>query len=523
MILMICLFAVGGLIIGFGLSHFLTRLYSQRILSVAQTEANELLAEVKAESDATIEEIKSKIADYEEELREKFEKETAPLSQKNRENEELLAEKEQDMRAEFQRRESQWQKRRDQLLNVERKNAELENRLRSRQQTMRGVFESYRDRLLSIVGGAQDELRASLRSRLESEHQVRITKAMQIVEEEFQLEAERTAKYVIRLVIDRFARPYCAERGIGNVEFPNRDIMDRTFGPNGQWLKKLEAECGVDIAVHDEYLSASTLGFDPVRRELGRASLERLSREKKPNDARVVEIVNQTKRDLYRKIRQDGNRIAQELRLSDLSPEVRNMMGALRYRYSFAQNQYFHCGEVGFLCGLLSSELKLPVVDGRRAGMLHDIGKAMDHSIDGGHAVIGADFIQKNGEAPHIVHAVRAHHHDEPPSTDLAFLVIAADAISGARPGARRSTMDSYTQKMADLEKIGSSFEGVIGVYIMSAGREVRVVVDSHRIDDIRALQLSKAIAKKIEEECSYPGLIKVTVVRETQAVDYAK
>lgn len=199
------------------------------------------------------------------------------------------------------------------------------------------------------------------------------------------------------------------------------------------------------------------------------------------------------------------------------------MLGALRYRYSFAQNQHFHVAEVGWLCGLLSSELGLSIPHGRRAGILHDIGKAMDHAKEGGHAVIGADFIKQHGEGPEVVHAVRAHHYDEQPSTDLAFLTIAADAISGARPGARRSTIDSYTQKMADLEKIGSSFDGVMATYILSAGREVRVLVDGAHIDDHKALQLSKDIAQKIEEECNYPGLIKVTVVRETHAVEYAR
>jgi ribonuclease Y len=191
------------------------------------------------------------------------------------------------------------------------------------------------------------------------------------------------------------------------------------------------------------------------------------------------------------------------------------MMGALRYRYSFAQNQHFHCQEVGWLCGLLGVELGVSLLPARRAGMLHDIGKAMDHSKEGGHAVIGADFIEKHGEQASVVHAVKAHHYDVTPDQPLDFLVIAADALSGARPGARRSTVDSYNQKVLTLEKIGNSFKGVKETYIMSAGREVRVIVNSQKIDDEKALELSKKIAGKIEEECSYPGLIKVTVVRQ--------
>ena len=246
-------------------------------------------------------------------------------------------------------------------------------------------------------------------------------------------------------------------------------------------------------------------------------------REKRIDEQKIKKTLEKSKRDMFQKIRMDGNRICKELGLKNVHPEIRNMMGSLRYRYSFSQNQHFHCAEVGWLCGLLSNELGLNIHKGRRAGMLHDIGKSMDHSIDGGHAVIGAEFISKHDEEKDIVHAVRAHHFDEQPSTDLAYLVIAADAISGARPGARRSTVESYTQKMEDLIRIGNSFKEVMSTYIVSAGREVRLVVDSKKVDDTNALNLSKKVADKIEEECTYPGQIRVTVIRQTQAIEYAK
>ena len=193
------------------------------------------------------------------------------------------------------------------------------------------------------------------------------------------------------------------------------------------------------------------------------------------------------------------------------------MMGSLRFRYSFTQNQYFHCAEVGWLCGLLAAELRgVDIKKARRSGVLHDLGKAMDHELEGGHAVIGADFILKRNEAPDIVHAVKSHHYDEQPSSDMAFLVIAADAISGARPGARRSTIESYNQKVTELEAIARSFEGVTDCYILSGGREVRVLVNSRKVDDQSALKMSQQMAEKIETECNYPGQIKVVIVRET-------
>jgi ribonuclease Y len=235
-------------------------------------------------------------------------------------------------------------------------------------------------------------------------------------------------------------------------------------------------------------------------------------------------LFEKTKSDVLRKVESDGNRIAAELGQKDLHIEIKKMLGTLRYRYSFAQNQHFHVAEVGWLCGLLASEVRaVEVSAARRAGLLHDVGKAMDHSIDGGHAVIGADFINKHGEKEHIVHAVRAHHYEEQPSTDLAFLVIAADAMSGARPGARRSTVTVYNQKIEALSSIGDGFPGVTKTLVFNAGREVRIVVDSRRVSDEQSLKLCRQIADKIEEECQYPGQIKVVVVRESHAEAMAK
>ncbi|MEK6554954.1 MAG: HD domain-containing protein [Bdellovibrionota bacterium] len=256
---------------------------------------------------------------------------------------------------------------------------------------------------------------------------------------------------------------------------------------------------------------------------MGRATVEALTKEQNVNEKRMGEVFERVKKELFKKILRDGERIAKELGADTLHPEIKNMMGALRYRYSFTQNQHFHCAEVGFLCGLLAAELDVSVKSARRAGLLHDIGKAMDHSQDGGHAVIGADFIEQHGEVEEIVHAVRAHHFDETPSTDLAYLVIAADAISGARPGARRSTAATYTQKVEGLTTIAQGFKNVTDTHVLSAGREIRVYVDGQSVDDMGALNMSKEIALKIETDMAYPGQIKVTVVRQTQAIEYAR
>jgi ribonuclease Y len=250
--------------------------------------------------------------------------------------------------------------------------------------------------------------------------------------------------------------------------------------------------------------------------------IERILKEKKTvNTQFIKEKAEHIKRELFALIKRDGDAIAKELGLQGLHPEIRQMMGSLRYRYSFTQNQYFHCAEVGWLCGVLAQEMgNVDPRKAKRSGMLHDLGKSMDHAMDGGHAMIGANFIEARNEAADVIHAVRAHHFDETPSTDMAFLVIAADAISGARPGARRSTMENYQQKVTELDSIARSFDGVTDCYVLSGGRELRVMVNGKRIDDLGAMKMGREIATRLENECNYPGQIKVVVVRETLVVE---
>lgn len=490
---------------------------------LAELEANELLAGVKADVEAEAEKQKEEMEEVCAEMFKRVEKDFERMNQKNEQLKEKIEDREAAAKEASNLREDILKRKESSLQSRKAKLDREQTRINGLRERLKQSERAYLEAIGKRSSVTPEILKEQAVAALEQEASRAGQLAAQEIEQNMQVQAEREARRIIGLAINRFARPYCPERGIGNVHFETVEVMDKVLGKDREWLKVVEKLCGVDIVINQEYLSASIMGFDPVRRELGRLLLETLLRQNSIDAKRIEDLYNRVKSDLFKKILVDGNRIANELRLSGMHESVRHMLGALRYRYSFAQNQYFHVAEVGWLGGLLSSELGIPIPDGRRAGLLHDIGKAMDHSKEGGHAVIGADFIEQHGEAPHVVHAVRAHHYDETPSTDLAYLTIAADAISGARPGARRSTMDSYTQKMADLEKIGSSFEGVTATYILSAGREVRVMVDGMSIDDHKALQLSKDIAQKIEEECNYPGLIKVTVVRETQAVEYAR
>ena len=379
---------------------------------------------------------------------------------------------------------------------------------------------------ISLINKAEVKKEKVLKELVEKvvqENKIKLNKQFQQNESELQHDVEKKARRIICSVLNRFNRAYCPERGINNINFSNEKTMKKVSGPENCNISILEKLIGVDLSLHEDRLFLNVSAFDPVRRELTRLIVEKLMKERQVNEKVIQEVARSKKRELFKKIRRDGNALAKELNIKNFHPEIRNMLGSLRYRYSFSQNQFFHVSEVGWLCGLLSAELNLDVQSGRRAGVLHDIGKAMDHSIDGGHAVIGADFINKHGEESSIVHAVRAHHFDEQPSTELAYLVIAADAISGARPGARRSTAESYTQKMGDLQRIGDSYSEVTNTYILSAGREIRLLVNSQKVSDLKALELSKKVAKNIEENLAFPGQIRVTVVRETNAVQYAK
>jgi len=515
--------SVTGLLIGFALTLLGLAWNRRRECRWALGEANELIDSAKKDAEGHLEELNLQMEEMREDAFERFERDNRKIIQKLESLDEDLTEREGQLQETIKMREQLWNRKLQSLRSREQRLTQFQEKVDQLRTRLKNIQGQILDEAVQRSPVSSEDLKAQVQGQMEQVARTKATQMVQEIEHEAQLNLERDARKVIHLALNRFARPYCSERGIGNVNFDNADHKERVFGPNNQWAQMIEQLCGVDIVYNAEYQSATIMGFDPVRRELGRQVLEAASKQRNLSENSINDIHNRCKKEIFKKILTDGNRVANELKIPDLHEDVRSMLGALRYRYSFAQNQYFHVAEVGWLCGLMSAELGVELPSGRRAGLLHDIGKAMDHSKDGGHAVIGAEFIESHGEKPEIVHAVRAHHYDETPSTDLAFLTIAADAVSGARPGARRSTMDSYTQKMADLEKIGSSFEGVMGTYILSAGREVRVTVDGQRVDDHKALALSKQIAQKIEDELSYPGLIKVTVVRETQAIEFAR
>lgn len=492
-------------------------------LKIAEIEAEELVRDAELAAELELKTLEENSQEVEDEKLEEAQSEALIAQEQFEEALSQLEQKSSQFESQHEKLRRKVQSREDLLKNIQKDHEQNKSSIQKLLNRESQLTEQLTHSLKEKVSVAETQLREEAEQQLKQEAKNIGTKKAQWIEQTAEVQAEREAKRILGLILNRFARPYCPERGIQSVHFESELQREKIFGDKSSLKAYIEKVCGVDIVFNPEYANAAVMGFDPVRRELGRLVLESLTREKRIEEKTIDQIAERSKKQLFKKILKDGNKMAQELGIKNFHESIRSMLGALRYRYSYSQNQYFHVGEVGWLCGLMSAELGLDVEKGRRSGVLHDIGKAMDHSKEGGHAVIGAEFIQEHGEKPDVVHAVRAHHYDETPSTDLAFLTIAADAISGARPGARRSTVDSYTQKMADLEKIGNSFKEVQSTYILSAGREVRLFVDSHRVDDQKALDLSKKVAQKIEDECNYPGMIKVTVVRQTQAVEYAQ
>lgn len=516
MIAMIAI-ALVGLIAGCGAGLALHKFLNARTLRHAREEAQEIVDEAKEAAELRSLEEKERVQEIEMEMWTKVETEMLKVEGRIEELQDLANEKKSKADSIVHEEKKKLQERDLDIKNQEQALRGQEAELNKIKEAQKSNNQELVKKLTERLGTSSDDFKNQLKTQMEEDARRRAARYLQETEEEYKEHAELRAKKILALVIDRFARPYCAERGIGAVNFPDNHIRKLFCDPNGNNIKALQDACGCDIIVEDGMDMVGVAGFDPVRRELTRRTLERIFKEKKNiNPDFIRKIAENQKKELFKNIKHDGDALAKELKLEGLNPEIRQMMGSLRYRYSFTQNQYFHCGEVGWLAGLMAAELKVDIKKARRVGMLHDIGKSMDHVMEGGHAVIGADFIAARGEAADVVHAVKAHHFDEQPASDHAFLVIAADAISGARPGARRSTIESYNQKVSELQDIARSFPGVTDCFVLSGGRECRVLVNGKKVDDTQALELSKKIAGRIEEECNYPGQIKVVIVRET-------
>jgi ribonucrease Y len=392
-----------------------------------------------------------------------------------------------------------------------------------RQQEVENLIEQQRTQLERISGLSREEARKMLVESIESEARMEAAKTLLKIENEMKMKVDRKAKDILALAISRYAGDYVAEKTVSVVTLPNEEMKGRIIGREGRNIRAIEAATGIDIIIDDTPEAVILSGFNPVRREVARLALERLITDGRIHPARIEEIVLKVGEELEVSMREAGEQATFDVGAHGVNLEIIKLLGRLKYRTSYGQNVLQHSLEVAFLCGIMAAELGLNVKQAKRAGLLHDIGKAVDHEVEGSHASIGADLAKKYGEAPDVVYAIAAHHEDVPPKSVLDVLVQSADALSGARPGARKEMLETYVKRLEDLERIATSFKGVDKSFAIQAGREIRIITNSKDISDADALLMSKDIARKIEEDLSYPGQIRVTVIRETRAVEYAR
>jgi len=513
------LFIVAALAAGIGLGILLRRKLAETQMANAEREAALIVEEARKEADTLRKEALIQAKDAVLEAKAEWEKEARELRREIQAQEKRLLQKEENL----DRRAAQVDSREEEQLKRERGFADQESRLRDREKEADELVAEQRRKLEQVSGMSSDEAKELLIRNMESEARHDAAKRIKQIEDEARESADKKAKEILALAIQRYAGDYVAEKAVSVVPLPTDEMKGRIIGREGRNIRAIEAATGIDLIIDDTPEAVIISGFNPVRREVARLALERLIADGRIHPARIEEVVNKAGQEVDEAIREAGEQATFDVGVHGIHPEIIKLLGRLKYRTSYGQNVLQHSLEVAFLCGIMAAELGVNVKQAKRAGLLHDIGKAVDHEIEGSHAVIGADLARKYGESPKIVHALAAHHEDEKPDSILAVLTQAADALSGARPGARREMLETYVKRLADLERIGTSFPGCNSCFAIQAGREIRVMVASDDVSDAQAHVLARDIAKKIEGEMTYPGQIKVNVIRETRAVEYAK
>jgi len=504
-----------ALVAGFALAWFVQK----KKIGEYENIGKKILEDAKKESDVMTREASIQAKDIVLQARNELEQETKTRRLEMQNSERRLSQKE-----------SNIDKKIDSLDKKEEELARKDKEVSARQSQFDTKIRDYdllisqaKDRLEKISEMTAEEAKKMLIQAMEDEAKYEATKIIKKIEEEAREKADKKAKEIIAFAIQRYAGDYVGEDTVSVVALPNEEMKGRIIGREGRNIRALEAATGVDIIIDDTPEAVILSCFNPIRREVARIAIERLIGDGRIHPARIEEIVSKVAEEMDEKIKDSGEQAVFDLGVHNVHPELIRLLGRLKYRSSYAQNIYQHSLEVAFICGAIAAELRVNVKEAKRAGLLHDIGKAVDHEVEGSHANIGADLAKKHGEADLIVHAILAHHEDVPVTGLLDVIVQAADALSGARPGARREMLETYIKRLDELEHIANGFQGVEKSYAIQAGREIRIVVNSEKTSDENIIILSKDIAKKIETDLSYPGQIKVVVIRESRSVEYAK
>ncbi|MCK4261532.1 ribonuclease Y [bacterium] len=510
---------LGGAAILLTIGYLARKFLAEKKVERAGALAKRIIAEAEKEAEAKKREAGLEAKDELYRTRARFENETRERRQELLRLERRLGEREANLDRKvdiLEKKERQISERGQQITSRERSLIDREKELRS-------VLNEEKEKLQRISSLSREEARRLLLQRMEDEVRQEAAVRLKRIEDETRQTAEKKAREIITLAIQRCAADQVAESTVTVVSLPNDEMKGRIIGREGRNIRALEASTGINVIIDDTPEAVTLSGFDPVRREIARLALAKLVADGRIHPARIEEVVNKVRKDMEVNIREVGEQAAFEAGVHGLHPEEIKLLGRLKYRTSYGQNVLQHSKEAAYLAGMMASELGTDPKPAKRAGLLHDIGKAVDHEVEGPHARIGADLARRYGETTQIIHAIVCHHEEEEAKTVLAVLIQAADAVSASRPGARRETLEAYVQRLEKLEKIADSFQGVEKAYAIQAGREVRVMVEPDRISDAESVSLAREISKKIQQEMKYPGQIKVIIIRETRAVDYAR
>ncbi len=513
----ILLIVIGGLL-GFVGFHFLRERIATEKSKEAENHAAMIVHTAEQKAQSLIKEAQLEAKDRLLKMKNDFDAETADARAEIKSLEKRLQQKEEHLDKKNEQIEAQTKEMARREKAIHQKEAEIEVLKKEYNE----MITQERKKLEALSGLTAEGAKELLLQSMENEAKHDAAKLIKRITTEARENADKEAKKIIATAIQRYAGDFVVERTVSVVQLPDDEMKGRIIGREGRNIRALEAATGIDLIIDDTPEAVILSGFNPVRREVARLSLIRLIEDGRIHPARIEDIVKKVGEEVEVAIKEAGDQAAFDLGVHGLSNELIRYLGMLKFRTSYAQNMLQHSVEVGFLCGAMAAELGLNVKLAKRMGLLHDIGKAVDHEVDGSHAEIGARLAKKCGESSRVVHAIAAHHEEIPPESIYDVLVQAADGLSGARPGARKELLENYIKRLEELEAIANSFKGVSNAYAIQAGRELRVIVDGGSISDENAVLLSRDIARKIEESLTFPGQIKVMVIRETRAVEYA-
>lgn len=512
-----------GLLVG-GVGVFLVKkMRDDAQKKSAQAEANRIINKAKSEATKIDKDSKAKAKDFEARARRNVEQEIQKQKNQLKSKEGQLDRKIKELDEQLKAKLEENERFLNELKSREEKIGIAETRIQEMEKKVEEQVREMQAKLSSVAAMSAEQAKHELISAVEEEAKLAAAKRIQDIEAEAEREGDRRAKRILAVAMARFASEYTSERTVTVLALNGEEMKGKIIGREGRNIRTLESLCGVDVIVDDTPEAVVISGFDPVRRELAKRTIEKLMEDGRVHPARIEEVVEKQRGELNRTLKEEGERVVAELGLGSLHGELLRAVGSMKYRQTHTQNLLSHSLEVAHIAGIMAGELGISVKQARRAGLLHDIGKAVDHTYEGSHALVGAEFAKKYGEPDSICHAIRAHHGEEAPNSLLAHIVSIANVLSNSRPGARRPGMDSFVNRLQELESIGNSFDGVQRTYALQAGREIRVLVEASKVTDDQSFMLARDIARKVEREMPQLGSVKVAVVRETRTVEMAR